>query len=242
MRMEWPPAAATSSARRAGACPRTSARSGPTAPAPAARSGRRRRGAAGRSGRGPPAGPRRRGGSAAEHLQPGHEGRLGGVSPRNDQSAPAARGRVLGHGERARHRPQRARRAQAPPPRRRREGRRRHLPGGRQGRQCDAGGRTAGPALRRSAGARLATIRRAGTAKRLVHEPERTRSRASWTAASGSPTTANAGRPARRSTSTWTVEVSSPRTAGLSMWATTREAGTGERADRRRRAGRRSGV
>ena len=73
-------------------------------------------------------------------------------------------------------------------------------------------------------------MRRAGTANAWLASPERTRSRASWTAASGSPTTEKAGRPARRSTSTWTVEVSRPRTAGLTSWATTRSEAAAARA------------
>ncbi len=88
---------------------------------------------------------------------------------------------------------------------------------------ASASGRSyCGPALRRSAGARLATMRRAGTWNAWLASPERTRSRASCTAASGRPTTEKAGRPARRSTSTSTVEVSRPRTAGLTSRATTR--------------------
>ena len=93
-----------------------------------------------------------------------------------------------------------------------------------------------GPALRRSAGARLATMRRAGRAKAWLTRPDRTRSRASWTAASGSPITLNPGSPGRRSTSTSTVAVSRPRSAGLTMRATMRPAWTararGWRADR----------
>ena len=53
------------------------------------------------------------------------------------------------------------------------------------------------PALRRSAGARFTVIRRGGNAKPLLRIAPRTRSRASWRAASGRPTIVNPGRPGR---------------------------------------------
>ena len=74
-------------------------------------------------------------GGRPEHLQPRHEPGLGGVPPRHDQPPPSGAGRVLGHGERARHRPQRAVERQLPHRADAREGRRRHLPGRGQGRQ-----------------------------------------------------------------------------------------------------------
>ena len=52
-----------------------------------------------------------------------------------------------------------------------------------------------GPILRRSAGARLTVIRRRGNTKPEFTSAARTRSRASRTALSASPTTVNAGRP-----------------------------------------------
>ena len=48
------------------------------------------------------------------------------------------------------------------------------------------------PSLRRSAGARLTVIRRAGNSKPELRIAERTRSRASRTAVSGNPTTVKA--------------------------------------------------
>ena len=78
-----------------------------------------------------------------------------------------------------------------------------------------------GPALRTCAGARLATMRMGGRSKAWLTMPDRTRSRASCTAASGRPTTLKPGSPGRRSTSTSTVAVSRPMTAGLTMRATT---------------------
>ena len=58
------------------------------------------------------------------------------------------------------------------------------------------------PALRRSAGARLTVIRRGGWTNPALRSAPRTRSRASWSAASASPTTVNPGRPGATSTST----------------------------------------
>ena len=67
-----------------------------------------------------------------------------------------------------------------------------------------------GPALRRSAGARFAVIRRCGNSKPLLTIAARTRSRDSRTAASGRPTSANDGSPRRTSASTRTSRASTP--------------------------------
>ena len=233
MRMEWPPAAATSRARRAAPCPRTSARSGPTAPALAART-------ASTSRRGRSLGTRPSSRLTAARRVAGPSTSSPGTSPASAafprgttsrrQPARAACSAMASAPATGRSEPSSASSPIAPTPTR------------AAGAICPDAARVArasgrsycGPALRRSAGARLATIRRAGTAKAWFASPERTRSRASCTAASGSPTTENAGRPARRSTSTSTVEVSSPRTAGLSMWATTtRRLAPGGHTDRR---------
>ena len=61
-----------------------------------------------------------------------------------------------------------------------------------------------GPILRRSAGARFTVMRRSGNSKPGFTSAARTRSRASRTALSASPTTVNAGRPWRMSASTHT--------------------------------------
>ena len=66
------------------------------------------------------------------------------------------------------------------------------------------------PALRRSAGARLTVIRRGGNARPLLRIAPRTRSRASWSAASGRPTIVNPGRPGATSTSTRMTRPSMP--------------------------------
>jgi hypothetical protein len=58
------------------------------------------------------------------------------------------------------------------------------------------------PCFLRWPGARFTVIRRAGKEKPLFWMAERTRSRLSRTAASGSPTTLSAGRPPAVSTST----------------------------------------
>ncbi len=58
------------------------------------------------------------------------------------------------------------------------------------------------PALRRSAGARLTVIRRGGYAKPALRSAPRIRSRASWSAASASPTIVKPGNPEATSTST----------------------------------------
>jgi hypothetical protein len=67
-----------------------------------------------------------------------------------------------------------------------------------------------GPALRRSPGARLAVMRRRGHSKPLLRIAVWIRSRASRTAASASPTIANAGSPARTSSSTTTWRAFGP--------------------------------
>ena len=71
----------------------------------------------------------------------------------------------------------------------------------------------AGPAFRRSAGARLAVMRRIGNSQPEFLIAARARSRASCTAASGRPTTVNVGRPGEMSTSTSTITPSRPTTA-----------------------------
>lgn len=58
------------------------------------------------------------------------------------------------------------------------------------------------PALRRSAGARLTVIRRGGWTYPALRSAPRTRSRASWSAASARPTIVNPGNPGATSTST----------------------------------------
>ena len=216
MSIEWPPAAATSSARRAAPWPRTSARSGPGPRRRRPRAAPPRRAATATLGAPLQQIDGRAQGGRAEHLDPRapapprrrcRAGRPGAASRARAAcsaiaSAPGHRPQGPVEGELARPR----RRPRAPPAASCPEA----------ARIASASGRSYwGPALRRSAGARLATIRRAGTANAWLASPERTRSRASWTAASGSPTTENAGRPARRLTSTSTVEVSRPRTAGL---------------------------
>ena len=231
MSIEWPPAAATSSARRAAPCPRTSARSGPRAPSPLAR----RAWASSRTGDGSVRPSRRS--TAARRV----------AGPRISTPRTSVASAALPRGTTSRRHPWRAACsaiASAP-------GTGRSDPSSASSptapaptseagatwpdahRMASASGRSyCGPALRRSAGARFATIRRAGTWNAWLARPERTRSRASCTAASGRPTTEKAGRPARRSTSTSTVEVSRPRTAGLTSRATTRpKAPRGVRAD-----------
>ncbi len=69
------------------------------------------------------------------------------------------------------------------------------------------------PVLRTCAGARLTTTRRWGNVHPAFCRAARTRSRASRTAVSPSPTIANAGRPWRMSTSTVTSRDSMPRRA-----------------------------
>ena len=195
MSIECPPAAATSSARRAAPWPADLGQ------VRARRRLRRRRAARPASSDHRARAPRRpsrmstasRSVGGAEHLDARHEGGLGGVGARHDDPRPPLARRVLGHGERAGHGAQGAvERQLARPPRARRAPPAASWP--EAARIASASGRSYwGPALRRSAGARLATIRRAGTAKAWLARPERTRSRASWTATSASPTTENDG-------------------------------------------------
>ena len=84
---------------------------------------------------GPPAGPPRRGGLPARAPRVPARAPPRRVSPRDDQSPPSRADRVLGHGERARHRPQRPVEGKLPHRAHAREGRRRHLPGRGQGRE-----------------------------------------------------------------------------------------------------------
>ena len=67
-----------------------------------------------------------------------------------------------------------------------------------------------GPILRRYAGARLIVMRFCGNSKPELVIAERTRSRASRTALSASPTIVKAGRPTRMSASTQTRRKSTP--------------------------------
>ena len=60
------------------------------------------------------------------------------------------------------------------------------------------------PTFRRSAGARFTVMRDTGKGKPQLRMAARTRSRASFTAASGRPTTSKAGSPADRSHSAFT--------------------------------------
>ena len=78
-----------------------------------------------------------------------------------------------------------------------------------------------GPALRRLAGARLATIRRRGNSKPQLASAARTRSRASRTAASGRPTTEKAGSPRWTSTSTLTGRAEMPSRVNVCAVAST---------------------
>ncbi len=79
------------------------------------------------------------------------------------------------------------------------------------------------PALRRSAGARLTVIRRGGWTKPAFRRAPRTRSRASWSAASASPTMVKPGSPGATSTSTRIIRPSRPlRVADGTMASTTR--------------------
>ena len=100
--------------------------------------------------------------------------------------------------------------ALAPGPGRSRRARRRRAPG-----------RSPGPTLRRYAGARLTVIRRCGNSKPELRIAARTRSRASRTAVSASPTIVKAGRPARTSTSTATRRGSTPSMAKVVTRAST---------------------
>ena len=204
----WPPAAAiVQRAERArvaadvGEVHRRRA-SGPAgAPAPAARAS---------ASPHPTAAPRPRPGRGAEDLQAVDERRLGRVLARDDEPGQAGPRGALGDRQHA---------AAPAGPRRRARARRRR----RCRSRASAGSRPAaastpqamarskpGPALRRAAGARLTVRRFSGNSKPEFSTAARTRSRASRTARSASPTIVKLGRPARRSTSTVTRRGSSP--------------------------------
>ena len=224
-----PPASAISSARRPRACPRTSARSGtsrgrlapchPLAGAstgagagrsgcprelnpgrrlePARRSARRCEGGRRRRPGRPPAGSRRgRPGPASARLPRARRRGppLAWRAPRPSAGSPA-RGRSSPPSESS------PMNAQWPVARTCSEPSR--IPTA-IARSSDA------PALRRSAGARLTVIRRGGNARPLLRMAPRTRSRASWNAASGRPTIVNPGRPGATSTSTRMTRPSMP--------------------------------
>ena len=212
-----PPAAASSSARRARSCPRTSARSGAAAGAVAVR---------------------RSGGSGSSSQLAAQVGdRLGEVPDRD-------RARRRREPPRARSRPGTgaARRRAAARPRQRR-GRRRPGAAGRRARArrprrcararsrgscCDAASSASAigrskpePSLRSSAGARLTVIRRGGKLSSAAEIPERTRSRASWQARSARPTIAKPGMPSRTCASTSTRRGSRPTSACVTARAST---------------------
>ena len=83
------------------------------------------------------------------------------------------------------------------------------------------------PSLRTSAGARLTVTRLSGNVYPLLRTAARTRSRASCTATSGSPTTLKPGNPWAMSTSTSTAAPSSPAVAPVSTRASIVLYGTG---------------
>ena len=154
--------------------------------------------------------------------------------PRSRRRArPRAPGRAAGSGRAgrraARPRPPRARpgsRAAARSARARRRwpsgrGRRPRPARSRRGAQRPSRDRSPGPTFFSHAGARLTVIRRAGNSKPWLPMAERTRSRASRTERSASPTTLNAGRPGRMSVSTVTGTESSPSIAKVEMRAST---------------------
>ena len=227
-----PPAAATSSARRSPGWPRRSARSG--RPCRAVR-------AAAAAPRGEPARPSPP--SVAELLEP----RRSGPPPRPATSAASAplpggdddrraarRGRALGHRQRPGDRADRAVEGELAGERHVVERRRRRAGRSRRAARRRSRGRSPGPALRRSAGARLAVIRCCGNSNPELTSAARTRSRDSRTAASGSPTSANDGRPWRTSTSTRTSRASTPSSG--------EGAGDGEHGRERRRRPRARGA
>src|SRR4051794_4189162 len=80
------------------------------------------------------------------------------------------------------------------------------------------------PAFRRSAGARLTVIRRGGWTNPAFRSAPRTRSRASWRAASARPTIVNPGSPGATSTSTRISRPSSPWSVADGTMANTRAA------------------
>ena len=109
-------------------------------------------------------------GGRPEHLEPRDEPRLGGVAPRDDQPPPSGTSRVLGHGERARHRPQGSVEGELPDRADARESRRGHLPGGGQGRQRERQV-VLGPGLAEVGGRQVGHDPPGRHGERLVREP-----------------------------------------------------------------------
>ena len=214
----WPPAAAISSARTSPLWPRTSARSGPSR-RPRRRGGARRRRAPRRAAQHVDRLAQR---LDPEHLQLRHERRLARAAAREQSRArPCARGasasasapRTAAARRRATARPRR----RTPPARAGRAARWPPAPPTASGRsKC-------GPSLRRYAGARLTVMRFCGNSKPEFVIAARTRSRASRTALSASPTIVNAGRPRRMSHSTQTRRASTPSIANVVTAASTSE-------------------
>ena len=218
--MLWPPAAATSSARRSTGWPRRSARSGSRAGAVRRRRSRRR----GRHLATAERAPRARPSDAI------------GAAPRSPPTS-AASARVGGRRRRSPRPPRpRAASAIASAPRTGRtppssasspasasavEQPRRAAARRRRGSRRRSRGRSPGPALRRSAGARLTVIRCSGNSKPELTIAARTRSRDSRTAASGRPTIVKEGSPRRMSTSTSTGTASTPSRAKVRAVAST---------------------
>ncbi len=204
MRRWWRPAAATSTARRPSAWPRTSARSG------GSRSAGRSAPTAGIAGQA--AWPRRTATSspsvaAPSDLAPAHQRRLTDVAERHDQAERAQRRRP---GRSCPGRGAASRSARAP---RRRTGPRCSPGSARRRRRAGptAMGRSSpAPPLRTPEGARLTVSRRSGHGSPLERMAARTRSRDSRTAASGSPTMVNPGRPLETWTSTETARAVAP--------------------------------
>src|SRR4051812_10823956 len=89
-----------------------------------------------------------------------------------------------------------------------------------------------GPALRIDAGARLTVTRLRGNSKPELRIAARTRSRASRTARSPSPTIVKFGKPVRTSTSTVTRRLSTPWIAKVVTWANMPRDATGAIARR----------
>ena len=230
----WHPAAAISRARRATACPRTSARSPPVP-------GR------GRSESAPffhTAPPERDRGAPSDALRARSGSGSAGSSPRSSRREPRGRQAMPGTAlasavfSRGSHTgPSPARRAAASTTRMPRVARsvpsRASSPTKRPSATCGGAGicpdarRSAtaigrsnrAPSFRTWAGARLIVILRAGNSKPQLRTAASTRSRLSRTAASGSPTIVNVGRPTPRSASTSTSRPSIPTVAQLSTRA-----------------------
>ena len=216
----WPPASAISSARRASSCPRTSARSGHG-------SARRVGGLDRRSPHGLVASRRARPASGAwsRLASPASSGRTASTASPSVARRRSSRSPAPARPPRSppRVRPPAARRAgraprasaAAPAPRRTSppsdsSPSSAHRPAARTwsepSRIASAIARSSDePVLRRSAGARLTVIRRGGWTNPLLRSAPRTRSRASWSAASGSPTIEKPGSPGATSTSTRTT-------------------------------------